>query len=136
MAYVRIKKHNKEIEKLLTDSNLSTKVSVYFKYTAYGDDYDKYEKNTVDAKLNPKTIKAYVRDVSPEALVYKQYGLHEQGAKEILCDARYKEWFEKCAKIVIEGKEYQIFKEGAGQRAIITNRPFKMIRVVVSRRTQ
>lgn len=136
MALVRIKKHNKEIDKILNDSNLSTKVSIFFKYTTYGDDYDEYEKNTIDAKLNPKTIKAYVRDVSPEALVYKQYGLHEVGAKEIICDARYKEWFEKCAKIVIDSKEYQVFKEATGQRAIITSRPFQTIRVVVSRRTK
>lgn len=136
MAFVRIKKHNKEIDRILNDSNLSTKVSIFFKYTTYGDDYDEYEKNTIDAKLNPKTIKAYVRDVSPEALVYKSYGLHEQGAVEVLCSDRYTEWFEKCSKIVINTKEYQVFKEGAGQRAIITNRPFKMIRVVLSRRTK
>ena len=91
---LNIKKSNKEINKLLTNSNLSTKVQIFFSYTTWGDDADPYENNTTDAKLNPKTIKAYVRDVSPEALVYKQYGLHEVGAKEILCDARYKEWFE------------------------------------------
>ena len=136
MAFVRIKKHNKEVDKILKDSNLSTKISIYFGYTTFGDDYDSYENNTVDAKLNPKTIKAYVRDVSPEALVYKQYGLHEVGAKEILCDARYKEWFLKCSKITIDGDEYQVYKEATGQRAIITSRPFQTIRVVVSRRTQ
>jgi hypothetical protein len=68
--------------------------------------------------------------------VYKSYGLHEQGAVEVLCSDRYKEWFERCSKIIINTKEYQVFKEAAGQRAIITNRPFKMIRVVLSRRTK
>lgn len=136
MAFVRIKKHNKEIDRLLNDANLSTKVSIYFGYKTFGDDYDEYEANSIDAKLNPKTIKAYVRDVSPEALVYKQYGLHEVGAKEILCDAKYKTWFEKCAKIVIDSKEYQVFKEASGQRMIITDRPFQTIRIVLSRRVK
>lgn len=126
----------KDIKSIIEHPALTTKISLYFGYTTYGDDYDQYEKNTIDAKLNPKIIKAYVRDISPEALVYKQYGLHEQGAKEIICDARFKGWFEKCAKITINSKEYQVFKEGAGQRAIITERPFDMIRVVLSRRTQ
>ena len=133
---VRIKKHNKDIDAILKDSNMNTKVLVFFSYTTYGDDYDGYENNTVDAKLNPKTLKAYVNDISPQALIYKQYGLQEIGAKEILCDARYKSWFEKCAKITIEGDEYQVFKEAAGGRAIISDRKFKTIRVVLSRRTK
>jgi len=133
---INIKKSNSQINKLLENSNLTTKVKVFFSYRSYGDDYDPYEKNATDANLNPKILKAYVRDVSPEALVYKQYGLHEIGAKEILCKDIYKNWFEKCAKITIDGDEYQVFKEAAGNRMIITSRPFKLIRVVVSRRTQ
>jgi len=131
-----IKKHLPEIDRILKNSNLSTKISIFFSYTAFLDDYDPYESNTADAKLNPKTIRGYVTEVSPQALIYKQYGLHNIGAKEIVCDARYAEWFRKCAKITIDGDEYQIFKEATGSRCIISDRKFKMIRVVVSRRTQ
>jgi len=133
---VNIKKHNKEIEKLLKNSNFSTKISIFFSSRSYPDDYDEYENNYEDAELNPKTIKAYVTDINPNALVYKQYGLHEIGAKEIVCKDTYKNWFEKCAKITINGDEYQVFKEASGQRMIITSRPFKLIRVVVARRTK
>ena len=133
---INIKKSNAQINKLLENSNFTTKVKVFFSYRSYDDDYDGYEDNVTDANLNPKTLKAYVKDVSPEALVYKQYGLHEIGAKEILCKDTYKNWFEKCAKITIDGDEYQVFKEASGNRMIITNRPFKLIRVVISRRTQ
>ena len=131
-----IRNSNKTINKLLKNSNFTTKVSIYFSYTGYDDDYDKYENNTIDMKLNPKTIKAYVTEISPDALVYKQYGLNEIGAKEIICEAKYRNWFEKCAKITINEKEFQIFKEAASQRSIITSRPFNLIRVVVSRRDQ
>ena len=132
---INIKKSHSQINKLLENSNFTTKVKVFFSYRSYGDDYDPYEANATDAKLNPKTLKAYVTDISPQALVYKQYGLHEIGAKEILCKDRYKNWFKKCSKITIDGDEYQVFKEGAGQRMIMTDRPFKLIRIIVSRRT-
>ena len=136
MAMPRINRHLKEAEKIFKNSNTSTKISIFFSTIGYPDDYDPYENNTTDAKLNPKTIRGYVTDISPEALVWKQYGLHNIGAKEIICDARYKEWFLKCAKITIDSDEYQVFKEATGSRAIISDRKFKMIRVVISRRTQ
>jgi hypothetical protein len=132
---IKIHKSNAEINKFLESCGVATRVYVYFAYKGYGDDYDPYENNTTDTRMNPKTLKGYVSDISPNALVYKQYGLHEIGAKEILCRARYKSWFEKCSKIVIDDKEYQVYKEGAGNRMIITDRPFNLIRVVLARRT-
>jgi hypothetical protein len=123
----------KFLSKILKDKEFTTKVKIYFSTQSAGDDFDPYEKNYVFANLNPKTIKAYVREVSPEALVWKQYGLHQMGAKEILCDKRYREWFENCSKIEIGSTVYQVFKEGTGNRTIISERPYNMIRVVVSR---
>ena len=121
------------VKKLLKDKAFTTKVSIYFSTKVAGDDFDPYEANYVTTNLNPVTIKAYVRDISPEALVWKQYGLHNTGAKEILCDDKYKNWFEKANKIVIDGETYQVFKEGTGNRTIITKRPYNLIRVVLSR---
>jgi len=136
MAMPRTSRHLKDVDRILNDSNLSTKIKIYFSYREYGDDYDPEEANYTDAKLNPKTIRGVVSEISPQALVYKSYGLHEIGAKEIICSSRYKEWFLKCAKITINDEEYQIFKEAAGSRAIISDRRFKTIRVVIARRTQ
>ena len=100
---------------------------------AAGDDFDTYEKNYTFTNLNPITIKAYVRELSPEALVYKSYGLHEMGAIEILCDSRFKNAFENCNKVVVDNIVYQVFKEGTGNRTIIQTRPYNIIRVVLSR---
>lgn len=121
------------ITKLLKNRHYTTKVYIYFSTKTAGDDYDPYEKNYTYTNLNPRVIKAYVRDVSPEALVYKQYGLSEMGAKEILCESKYKNWFEKANKIEIDGDKYTPFLKAAGNRAIIVGRPFGMIKIVLAK---
>jgi len=123
----------KEITNILKEQEFTTKVRIFFSTKSAGDDYDEYEGNYVYGNLNPKTIKAYVREITPEALVWKQYGLHQMGAKEIICEKKYRSWFENCNKIEIGSTEYQVFKEGTGSRTIISERPYNMIRVVVSR---
>ena len=72
-------------------------------------------------------------EISPESLVWKQYGLQNIGSKEILCEDKYENYFRNCSKIVIDGVEYQIFKEGVGNRAIIQKRPFQTMRCVIQR---
>src|SRR4030042_2693044 len=93
-----------------------TKVSIFMSSKTL---VDPYEKNYTFADLNPKTIKAYVTEISPEALVWKSYGLKEMGAKEIICEDRYAEWFKLCNKVEIDGDQYEVFKEGNANRAII-----------------
>ena len=122
-------------QKIFENNEVSSKIYIYFSYQAAGDDYDPYEKNYVQSNLNPVVIKGYVREITPEALVWKQYGLANIGAKEILCDAKYENYFRKCNKIKIDGVEFQVFKEGVGNRAIIQKRPFQTMRVIVARNT-
>lgn len=120
-------------QELYEDSALSSKIYIYFASQQAGDDYDPYEKSTTHMKLNPIVIKGYVREINPEALVWKQYGLANIGAKEVLCNAKYDSYFRKCQKIVIDNESYQVFKEGTGNKAIIQKRPFQTMRVVISR---
>ena len=126
-----LKKRNTTITKLLNDSNVSTKIYFYFSRQTAGDDFDPYEKNYTEVFLAPRVIKGYVSDVKPEALVWKQYGLKEMGAKEILCDSKYSDYFRNARKIEIEGDQYVTYKEGMPRAALITKRPFKLIRVVL-----
>jgi len=125
---------NSYIAKILKNANFTTKITIYFSTKSAGDDFDPYEDNYTYSNLNPLTIKGYVTELSPEALVWKQYGLQEIGAKEVLCDSKYADWFRKANKIVIDGDEYSIFKEGVGNRAIIQKRPMKLIRVVLQKK--
>lgn len=122
------------LRKLLKDKNLTTKVKIFFSTKTAGDDFDTFEQNYVFSNLNPQTIKAYVREVTPETAFYKQYGIHQTGMKEIICDERYRGWFENCNKIEIDSIEYQTFKGGTGNKTMITKRPNQLIKVVVSRK--
>jgi len=110
-----------------------TKVYVYFATKSAGDDYDPEEKNYTYTNMNPLVIKAYLTQISPEKLVWKQYGLQEMGAVELLCEAKYKNWFKICNKIVIDDNEYAVFKVGNGNRVLIQERAGDMIRVILER---
>jgi len=112
----------------------STKILIYMSTRSYGDDYDPYTKNYTYINLNPRTIKGYVTEISPEALVWKSYGLKEMGAKEIICEKKYADWFRKANKIEIDGDSYEVYREGVGNRAIIQQRPYSMIRVLLEKR--
>lgn len=126
-------KRIKEIQQLLKNSEFRTKILVYFSTKTAGEDFDPLEQNYTETNLNPKVIYGYVRDVSPEALVWKQYGLSQMGAKEVICDKGYRNWFEKANKITINNNDYSVFKEGTGQRVIIMERPANLIRVILQR---
>ena len=124
-------KRNKTVSKLLKDNNFTTKINLYFSYNSVGEDYDEYEKNYTKTLLNKETIKAYVTDLTPEALVWKQYGTSEQGAKEVLVDSKYINWFKTASKIEIEDDEYSVYNQALGNKAIITNRRLNYSRIVL-----
>ena len=121
------------IHKLIENSELSTKVQLYFGTPVVGDDYDPYEKNLGTANLNPLTIRAYVREISAKSLVWRQMGLQEMGAQELYCKAKFRTMFETATRIVIDGDNYSVFKEGTGGNAVIQKQPFNVIKVILTR---
>jgi hypothetical protein len=130
---INTKKIQKYILKTIEDSGLNAKIQIFFSQRTVGTDFDPYEKNYTYTNQNPLTIKGYITDVSPEALVWKQYGLTEVGMKEITCNSKYAQWFRICNKIEINGDTYQVYKENVGNRLLITELPLKLIRVIVSK---
>ncbi len=123
-----------DIHKLLKEKEYTKKVRIYFSTKTAGDNFDPYERNYTITALNPQTIRAVVRMLSPEALVWKQYGLSEMGAVEILTDLKYKSWFENALKVEIDSDIYSVFKDGTGTRAIMQERPNDVLRVVLQKR--
>jgi hypothetical protein len=111
-----------------------TKILIYPAVKQVGDDFDPYEKNYEYIDMNPYTLKGYVSMISPEALVWKQYGLQEMGAIEILCEAKYKNWFKIANKVIVNGDEYSVFKTGSNNRVLIQDRPYNNIRVILQRK--
>ncbi len=128
---LNIHKKSKLISDLLNHSYISTKIDVYFATKSTDDSYDPEEKNYVYTNLNPHTIRGYVRYLDPTKLIYKNYGLSEQGAVEILIDGKYEDWMRNCNRIVIDGKDYCVYREATGKRALITERPFNLLKVVL-----
>lgn len=122
------------IHALLKDADFTEKIRLYFSNKVAGDDFDSYEKNYTLTYLNPVVIRGLVRNVSPEALVWKQYGLSEIGSIEIIVHAKYKTWFTNVAKIEVNGDFYTVFKDGTGGRSIIQDRPNRIIRVILKKR--
>lgn len=121
------------INNILRKPEFATKIRLFFSSAAPGDFYDSYENNLTFSNLNPITIKGYVRNLSPETAFWKQYGLHEAGMMEILCEAKYSDYFKRCNKISIGDSNYQVYKDGGGTRTMITERPMNLLRVVVSK---
>lgn len=128
-----IKKRNRDISRLLEDANFSTKIKIYFAFKTAGASYDNFEKNYTESNLNPITIRGYVRDIKAESLVWSQYGLSEIGAKEILVDARYAQWFRDASDIEIDGDSFQVYKEGVGNRVLIEIRPCQIARIILKK---
>jgi hypothetical protein len=124
----------KKVKHLLENNNYTTKIKIYFSSKSYGDDYDPYEDNATYSNLSPLILKAYVREILPETAFYKQYGLHKTDMKEVICEDKYKNWFEKCNRIVIDDVDYQVFKAGTGGKTMISKRPQNMLRVVLTRK--
>ena len=129
-----INKSLSSIRSILQERNFTTKVKLFFSITSYGDDYDPFEDNVTYTSLNPLTIRAYVRDISPEALVWKSYGMKEVGAKELLCDSKYTSYFLNANEIEIDGDKFEVYREAEGNRNIIQKRHFNLIRVILQKK--
>jgi hypothetical protein len=89
---------------LLKQEGKLTKILVYPAITKEIDPIS-HEKEKVF--LNPITIDAYVRDVSPEALVWRYYGVIPIGSKEFICEKRWEETIKSASRITINDEEYK-----------------------------
>jgi hypothetical protein len=130
---INIHKSNSEIRRLLKDSNLATKVYIYMSTKSVGEDFDPEEANYTYTNLNPQVVRGYVKDIKGEALVWKNYGLSETGAKEVICEYKYAEWFRLANKIEIDSDEYQVYKENVGNRMLIEKRSFSLARIILKK---
>lgn len=123
-----------EILKVLRNQNFNRKVFVTMNKQVAGNDFDGFENNYQTVNLNPICLPdCYVRELTPETAFWKQYGLHLTGAREIICEDRFRSFFENCNQITIDGILYQPFKGGTGNRTMISGRPGRLIRVVCTR---
>jgi len=133
-------KHIKEFEHLMLKDYTAEKITLYFAVETALEGYDDFENNTTPSNLNPKTIRGYIHHITPEQLVYKQYGLSNMGAVEIIVDEKYYNWFKLVNKITFDGNDYRVMREGNAdgtpsnpRGTVVAKRAFKMVRLVLVR---
>ena len=133
-------KHIRQFENLMTKDYTAEKVTLYFAVETAGEGYDPYEGNTIPTNLNAHTIKGYIHHITPEQLIYKQYGLSNMGALEIIVDDKYYNWFKIANKITVDGVDYRVMREGNAdgtpsnpRGTVVAKRAFKMVRLVLVR---
>lgn len=123
-----------EIKKLLQDKDYTTKIQLIFSTKTAGIDFDPMSKNYTYSKLSPITVRGIVTELTPEALVWKQYGLAQSGAVSIVTDIKYIDWFKNCSQVIIGTDTYTVFKDATGNRVQIQKRSKDTIRVVLQKR--
>jgi hypothetical protein len=137
---ININKYIKDFQSLMTKDYTATKIKLSFPFHTYEEGYDPYEDNATLVNLNPKTIKGYIHNLTPEQLIYKQYGLSNTGAVEIVVEDKYYNWFKIANKIEIDDVEYRTMRVGNAEGTssnpkgtIVAKRAFKMVRLVLMR---
>ena len=131
---MKINRRIKAVTKLFKNNDFSTKMQLYFSYESIPEWYDEYENETESTLLNPKTVKGYVSEIQMTSLIWKQYGLQETGAVQVLCDSQYKKYFMNCTKVEIDTQEYTVYKDTEGNRQNITENKAGFITVVLSKK--
>jgi hypothetical protein len=115
---------------LLKQEKQLTKILVYCAKETVD---DPYEKTTTKSFLNPVAIDALVRDISPEALVWKYYGNIPMGSKELICEKRHINTLKSADKIKIGDNYYKTRKDDSKGFSIIERNDY--IIVVVELKT-
>lgn len=130
----------RQFQNLMTKDYTATKIQLSFAIEEFEDGYDPYEHNATLVNLNPKTIKGYIHTLTPEQLVYKQYGLSNTGAVEIVIEEKYYNWFKIANKIEIGEIQYKTMRVGNAigspsnpKGTLVAKRAFKMVRLVLVR---
>ena len=88
---------------------------------------DPYEKNQEITMLNPITIDALVRDITPESLVWKYFGQIPMGSKEIICEKRYIDTLKTADKIKIGTDYYSVRKDDSKGWKIQTRQDYIIV---------
>lgn len=104
-----------DIFNLLKNEGKLTKVLVY---SATDTVDDPYEKTTTKTYLNPVSLNAFIRDVTPESLVWKYFGQIPMGSKQIICEKKYINLLKTADKIKIGDNYYKVRKDNSKGWAI------------------
>lgn len=127
---------NKIFEELFRKRQGTIKVRVYKKGSkSVGTYYDPYRNvGYTKTKQNPFSIQAIARDISPERLIYKEFGIAEAGAKELIIHKRDVNLIRISERIEIDDEDYYVYNDKIGNKLQIFKRSFDYYRVIIFKR--
>jgi len=99
----------------------ATKVFVYLPgATVKSANYDKFRDiGYSKAQQNYLTVKAWVREVSPNELIIKQLGLVNVGAKKLVIKNNDVNLFRLASRVVINNFDYYVYNDAVGKKMMI-----------------
>lgn len=100
------------------------------------EDFDPF-RNTgyVQKNQNPLPVKVLTKTVSPNSLVFKEIGLTEAGAIQIILHDRDVELIKNSEKIIIENREYYVFNNVVGNKLQIFDTDYsKYAKIILFRK--
>lgn len=109
---------------LLRQESKLTKVLLY---PATESIADPYEKDKTLSYQQPIAIDALVRDVSPEALTWKYFGLIPMGSKELVIEKRHINTIKVADRIKIGDKYYKTRKDDSKGFSIIEREDYLIV---------
>ncbi len=124
---------NSKLEQVFED--FCDTIFVYFPKTKQRSaDYDPFrDEGYTYSYQNPIPVKAIVRDATPMSLFYRNIGLVEDDAKEIIIKGDDLNKIKIAEKLLIEGNFYSVYNKALGNRVSIFKRPGNFYRIVVWR---
>lgn len=87
----------------------------------------------VQQKQNPLPVKVLTQTITPSSLIFREMGLTETGAIQIILADRDVELFKNSEKITIDGKDYYIYRDAVGGKVQILPTQFaKFSKIILS----
>lgn len=112
------------IFKILKNEDKLIKILLYMAQEVENDPYEHTKNKTYQ---QPIAIDALVRDVSPEALHWKYYGLIPMGSKELIIQKKYKNTIKAAIRIKIGDDYYKTRKDDSKGFALIERQDYIIV---------
>ena len=99
----------------------SEKIFVYLPgSTVKSANYDKFRDTGYQRSIqNYLTVKAWIRDTTPNELIARQLGLVALGAKKLIVKNNDVSLFQLASRIVIKDVDYYVFNDAVGNKMMI-----------------
>lgn len=97
----------------------ATKVFVYLPGgTTKGTNYDKFRDTGYTKSVAPNylTVKAWIREVTPNELIIRQIGLVAIGAKKLVVKNNDVNLFKLANRVVINNVDYYVYNDAVGKK--------------------